>query len=477
MWPLLSAATAVTAWVPGWASSVVQLDPTPTPTPTPAAVAPGASCSPFDLSCQAAQSVSTSLDQFAQTLGQWFAGMLNGALNADSSVKIFQSGDKTGSFANAGFAAQFGFWLTIMAAVLLVVALGQIIIAMVNGNLKHIGRIGGALLISVPVTLFALLLMEQANDFVNDVTNSFLAQLEGTNGGSLTNAVLNITGLSAFDVAPYSSGSPWLVGGVTGGAGLTPVGVLAVGGSSIMTILIMLLLMVACGFLAIAMLVRVFGLAVLAVVAPIALMFIGQPKFHAWAKGWVEIVIGLLLAKPLAAAVIGVAIAIVQGDPTNGQQATGQTTTDFFGVIAGFVGLLVAAASPIATIALCRFTGNELERAVAHRHTPGSVVGKVTQAVGGASYARQRLAASRSLTNSRNATRGTGSRSAANPVQAGAGARASGGATPSSPAPAKRGQNAAPGSSSARTTRTEKATSIRASAAPKAPPADKARGR
>ena len=477
MWPLLSAATVVSARVQGWASSLVQLDPMPTPTPTPAAVAPVASCNPFDLSCQAAQSVSTSLDQFAQTLGQWFAGMLNGALNADSSVKIFQSGDKTGSFANAGFAAQFGFWLTIMAAVLLVVALGQIIVAMVNGNLKRIGRIGGALLISVPVTLFALLLMEQANDFVNDVTNSFLAQLEGTNGGSLTNAVLNITGLSAFDVAPYSSGSPWLVGGVTGGAGLTPVGVLAVGGSSIMTILIMLLLMVACGFLAIAMLVRVFGLAVLAVVAPIALMFIGQPKFHAWAKGWVEIVIGLLLAKPLAAAVIGVAIAIVQGDPTNGQQATGQTTTDFFGVIAGFVGLLVAAASPIATIALCRFTGNELERAVAHRHTPGSVVGKVTQAVGGASYARQRLAASRSLTNSRNATRGTGSRSAANAAPAGAGARPSGGATPRSPAPAKRGQNAAPGSSSARTTRTEKATSIRAGAAPKAPPTDKARGR
>jgi sRNA-binding protein len=55
---------------------------------------------------------------------------------------------------------------------------------------------------------------------------------------------------------------------------------------------------------------------------------------------------------------------------------------------------------------------------VAHRHTPGSVVGKVTQAVGGASYARQRLAASRSLTNSRNATRGTGSRSAANAAPA-----------------------------------------------------------
>jgi hypothetical protein len=477
MWPLLSAATAVTARLPGWASSVLQLDPTPTPTPTPAAVAPGASCSPFDLSCQAAQSVSTSLDQFAQTLGSWFAGMLNGALNADSSVKIFQSGDRTGSFANAGFAAQFGFWMTIMAAVLLVVALGQIIVAMVNGNLKRIGRIGGALLISVPVTLFALLLMEQANDFVNEVTNSFLVQLEGTNGGSLTNAVLNITGLRAFDVAPYSSGSPWLVGGATGGAGLTPVGVLAVGGSSIMTILIMLLLMVACGFLAIAMLVRVFGLAVLAVVAPIALMFIGQPKFHAWAKGWVEIVIGLLLAKPLAAAVIGVAIAIVQGDPTNGQQATGQTTTDFFGVIAGFVGLLVAAASPIATIALCRFTGNEIERAVAHRHTPGSVIGKVTQAVGGAKYAGQRLAASRSVTNSRNTTRGTGPRSAANPVPAGVSARASGGASPGATAPAKRAQTAAPGSSSTRTTRTENTTSTRASTVPKAPPGDKARGR
>lgn len=354
-------------------------------------------CSWLDFGCQAQNAVTDAFNSilrpFADQLAAWFAALLRGALNADSSIKIFAANDQTGAFANLGLSNQFGFWLLLMTAVIVIVGIVQLIVALALGSAQRVRKVTLALFASVPAVFLGTLAMQQMNDFVNVVTDSFMNLIQNDQEGGLTRAVLTMTGLQSFEVTDPTA-SPWQVMTDSTGAALTS---LAGSGSVLMSILVLGFLLIAVMFLSIAMLVRVFGLAVLAAMAPIPLMFVGQPKFHSWAKGWVEIVLGLLLAKPLAVGIIGVCVAVAAGGSTSAQDKTGQTTTDLWGVIAAFVGLLIASASPALTISLTRWAGNEVQAAVANRPsvtqglskaytvrsaatTPGRVTGMLTRA-------------------------------------------------------------------------------------------------
>ncbi|MFP3686194.1 type IV secretion system protein, partial [Bacillus sp. SIMBA_026] len=61
------------------------------------------------------------------------------------------------------------------------------------------------------------------------------------------------------------------------------------------------------------MIFRTFALAVLAALAPVALMMLPWEKSKAWSGRWCEIVVALLLAKPLAATVLATAIKLFAG--------------------------------------------------------------------------------------------------------------------------------------------------------------------
>lgn len=321
-------------------------------------------CGFGDVACQVSNSANQTLNDFAATLASWLGGLLRGSLNADSQITIFTGTGNGGTFANAGFQLQYIFWLSIMIGVVLLVGLVQIAIAIPMGDMKKIGRVAVAMLLSVPTTSLALVMFDQTNRFFNAVTDQFITQITVDGDGGLPRAMLNMTGLGAYMVSDDVSADPWALaadmtmqsatGIFTGGIG--PLGSICVIG----------LLLLACLFLAVAMLVRIFGLAVLATLLPIAIMFVGQPKLNAWAARWVEVTLGLLLAKPLAAAVIGVAIAIGGGAPAP-SAADGTVVTGFFGIVAGFVGLLLAAASPAVTIGLVRFASTEIQQSVAKR--------------------------------------------------------------------------------------------------------------
>lgn len=349
-------------------------------------------CSWLDVGCQASNTVADAfnsvLRQFADQLAAWFAGLLRGALNADASIKIFTENDQTGAFANLGISNQFAFWLLLMSAVVVIVGIVQLIVAIALGSGRRVQQVTLAMLVSVPTVYVGTLAMQQVNVFVNAVTDSFMDLLQNDKDGGLTHAMLNMTGLNSFEVTDPNA-SPWQIMDTTNTN--AELGVFAGGSSPLMAILVLGFLLIAVMFLSIAMLVRIFGLAVLAAMAPIPLMFVGQPKFKSWAKGWVEIVAGLLLAKPLAAGIIGVCVAIAAGGSTDSQEKTGQTTTDLWGVVAGFVGLLIASAAPAMTIALTRWAGNEVQAAVAARPSVTRGLSKV-QSIRGVSGTPARVA-------------------------------------------------------------------------------------
>ncbi|MGX9901480.1 type IV secretion system protein [Arthrobacter sp. SA17] len=93
------------------------------------------------------------------------------------------------------------------------------------------------------------------------------------------------------------------------------------------------------------MIFRSFALIVLAAVAPVALMLMPWEKTKSWARRWCEIVVALLLAKPLAATVLAVAIKLFAD------------STSFAGLAAGTVGMVLACGAPLMALRLVSFAG------------------------------------------------------------------------------------------------------------------------
>jgi hypothetical protein len=99
------------------------------------------------------------------------------------------------------------------------------------------------------------------------------------------------------------------------------------------------------------MIFRTFALAVLAAVAPVALMMMPWEKSKAWVGRWCEVVVALLLAKPLAATVLAAAIKLFAD------------STSFAGLAAGTVGMILACGAPLVALRLVSFAGGELAAA------------------------------------------------------------------------------------------------------------------
>ena len=99
------------------------------------------------------------------------------------------------------------------------------------------------------------------------------------------------------------------------------------------------------------MIFRSFALIVLAAVAPVALMLMPWEKTQTWARRWCEIVVALLLAKPLAATVLAVAIKLFA------------ESKSFAGLAAGVVGMALACGAPLMALRLVSFAGGELAAA------------------------------------------------------------------------------------------------------------------
>jgi hypothetical protein len=124
------------------------------------------------------------------------------------------------------------------------------------------------------------------------------------------------------------------------------------------------------GLLMIAMVMsaRAFGLLVATGMAPIALMLVGFKGTRGMARKWVEVVAGLLLAKPLAAGIIVLCL-----------ELAGEGSLDSF--IMGTVGLWVAVFSPAMAMSLVSFAGAHLGAAMtAHASAFKNLAAQATQA-------------------------------------------------------------------------------------------------
>lgn len=231
-------------------------------------------------------------------------------------------------------------WVVVMMTPLVAVMILQLVSGLISQQPRRIWRalIGG--FVAVPVVGGAVYLMQALTHVSDSASTALLA----TMGPDPYVVFMRLFGIQR---GPAGSGQAWIVspigGQVTTGDQIT--------GTIVITVLATLIVWVLAFILMCSMIFRSFALIVLAAVAPVALMLMPWEKTKSWAGRWCELVVALLLAKPLAATVLAVAVKLYAN------------STSFAGMAAGAVGMTLACAAPLMALKLVGFAGGELAAA------------------------------------------------------------------------------------------------------------------
>lgn len=229
-------------------------------------------------------------------------------------------------------------WVVVMLTPLVVVMILQVLAGLISQQPRRIGRamLGGAA--AIPMVGAAVFLVRQLTQ-ATDLAAAALLESIGSD------PYLVFMRLFGFERAPEGSGREWnlvsLAPGTTGG----PVGAVVVTAMAVIIVWILAFILMC------SMIFRSFALVVLAAVAPVALMLLPWDKTKSWARRWCEVVIALVIAKPLAATVLAVAVKLFA------------ESKSFAGLAAGTVGMALACGAPLMAMRLVSFAGGELAAA------------------------------------------------------------------------------------------------------------------
>ncbi|TDL34030.1 type IV secretion system protein [Arthrobacter nitrophenolicus] len=229
-------------------------------------------------------------------------------------------------------------WVIVMLTPLVVVMILQVLSGLVSQQPRRIGRamIGGAA--AIPLVGAAVYFVQQLTR-ASDQASAALLESIGSD------PYLVFMRLFGFERAPEGAGREWnlvsLAPGTTGGAP----------GAVVVTVMAVIVVWILAFILMCSMIFRSFALVVLAAVAPVALMLLPWDKTKSWARRWSEVVVALVIAKPLAATVLAVAVKLFA------------ESKSFAGLAAGTVGMALACGAPLMALRLVSFAGGELAAA------------------------------------------------------------------------------------------------------------------
>lgn len=318
---------------------------------------PNYGCFPTDWGCLASEAMARTMASTIKNFGDFTADMITNAFNNPI-------GGASWDVAHG----QFLFWIAVMTPVILIIALIQIGIAMIVQNWQRIARTTIGAVLAVPFSAICVWGMQKFAGVTDSVTSDITATLQG---GALSDSLLRVMGIvnlaqnEATSVITQSqltkTGVPYVL--MTAGAS----GAQSIG-NYVLALMVVGLMAVASLFLFIAMSLRAFGLIALAAMAPVGLMMIGQPKLGAWAQRWISLATGLLMAKPLAAGVLLLAVQLTAETPNIG----------YVLICAGAV--FAAAFSPLWATKLVSFAGAEVGSALHNRISVRNQVARASTA-------------------------------------------------------------------------------------------------
>ncbi|WP_425864717.1 hypothetical protein [Arthrobacter sp. TWP1-1] len=280
--------------------------------------------------------VSQANDDFAASVTAYIAGILE-------SMASWMWSFISGAFGVSDIdAAEWGivsgltnWWVVVMMTPLVVVMIVQLIAGLVSQQPRRIGRalLGGAL--AIPLVFLATSLMAKLSSFTDSASTALLATL----GNDPYVVFMRLFG---FQKAEAGSGREWDVVSLGSGTANGPTGAVVVTAIAVLVVWILSFILMC------SMIFRSFALIVLAAVAPVALMLLPWERTKSWSRIWCETVIALLIAKPLAATVLAVAVKLFAD------------STSFSGLASGAVGMVLACAAPLMALKLVSFAGGEI---------------------------------------------------------------------------------------------------------------------
>jgi hypothetical protein len=229
-------------------------------------------------------------------------------------------------------------WVVVMMTPLVVVMILQILSGLVSQQPRRIGRavLGGAA--AIPLVGAAVYLVRQLTR-VSDLASAALLESIGSD------PYLVFMRLFGFDRAPEGAGREWNL------VSLAPGTISGAPGAVVVTVMAVIVVWILAFILMCSMIFRSFALVVLAAVAPVALMLLPWDKTRTWARRWSEVVVALVIAKPLAATVLAAAVKLFA------------ESKSFAGLAAGTVGMALACGAPLMALRLVSFAGGELAAA------------------------------------------------------------------------------------------------------------------
>lgn len=280
--------------------------------------------------------VSQANDNFASSVTSYIAGILE-------SMASWMWSFISGAFGVSDIdASEWGivsgltnWWVVVMMTPLVVVMIVQLIAGLVSQQPRRIGRalLGGAL--AIPLVYLATSLMGKLSSFTDSASTALLATLG-------KDPYVVFMRLFGFQKAAAGSGRDWDVVSLSTGTAGGPTGAVVVTAIAVLVVWILSFILMC------SMIFRSFALIVLAAVAPVALMLLPWERTKSWSRMWCETVIALLIAKPLAATVLAVAVKLFAN------------STSFSGLASGSVGMVLACAAPLMALKLVSFAGGEI---------------------------------------------------------------------------------------------------------------------
>ncbi|WAH97785.1 type IV secretion system protein [Arthrobacter sp. MMS18-M83] len=263
-----------------------------------------------------------------QNIASWIWSFITGAFsvsNVDDSQWIAVQG-------------LTNWWVVVMMTPLVVAMILQLLSGLISQQPRRLVRalVGGAA--AIPMVAGAVFLARQLTHIGDSASQSILDSMG-------TDPYVVFMRLFGFERAPAGSGRDWNV------VSLAPGSSSGAAGAVIVTAMAVVVVWILAFILMCSMIFRSFALIVLAAVAPVALMLMPWEKTKSWARRWCEIVVALLLAKPLAATVLAVAIKLFA------------ESKSFAGLAAGVVGMTLACGAPLMALRLVSFAGGELAAA------------------------------------------------------------------------------------------------------------------
>lgn len=298
---------------------------------------PNFGCFGTDFGCYAQEAIARFMWSTIKNLGDLMADMFGNAF------ELSMIDESSWSVADG----QFWFWVSVMSIVLLFVALPQIATGILLQDGRRIAQVALGLAFAVPASALGVYFMKEAVAFGDSVTASLIDVIQNE---GMAGALLRVFGYNVVSDGSISPANESYL------LKLNQMSTAASGvGQYALVLCVVGLVALAAVFLFIAMAIRSFGLLALAATAPIGLMMVGQPVVAVWARRWVSLAVGLILAKPLAAGILILAVNIV-----------GESTS-IPNVLIAVVAVFAAAFSPLWAVKLVSFAGDGVGDALQRR--------------------------------------------------------------------------------------------------------------